>query len=127
MSYTHCTVGNHVYYARYLDMMEVARGEFFRAIGHPMQRLQDENFVFPVIECSMRYRGAARYDDELVIELWVKDLDRLRIRIGHAIRRNETLLVEGESLHVCTNVQDKPTRIPASLAEALGPYIRSGN
>jgi hypothetical protein len=31
--YSECTVGNHVYYARYLDMLEAARGEFMRQFG----------------------------------------------------------------------------------------------
>lgn len=122
VAYTHCTVGNHVYYSRYLDLLEVARGEFSRHLGHPLQRLQDENLIFPVVECSIRYRGAARYDDELSIEVWVKEFDRIRIRFAHKIKRGEEVLVEAETLHVCTNLQDKPSRIPTVLAEALRPY-----
>ena len=40
--YAECTVGNHVYYARYLDMLEEARGEFFRQAGWPLLALAGE-------------------------------------------------------------------------------------
>lgn len=29
VTYADCTVGNHVYYSRYPDFLEEARGEFF--------------------------------------------------------------------------------------------------
>jgi acyl-CoA thioesterase FadM len=43
-----CTIGNHVYYSRYLDLLEEARGEFFRSIGWPLLKLQELGIAFPV-------------------------------------------------------------------------------
>jgi YbgC/YbaW family acyl-CoA thioester hydrolase len=67
--YAQCTIGNHVYHSRYLDIMEAARGEFMRAIGYPLQRLQDEDCIFPVISLRMKFIAPARYDDELQIHI----------------------------------------------------------
>ncbi len=47
--YSECTVGNHVYYSRYLDILEAARGEFFRQAGAPLLALQESGTAFPVI------------------------------------------------------------------------------
>ena len=33
VTYADCTLGNHVYYGRYLEILEAARGEFFRQLG----------------------------------------------------------------------------------------------
>lgn len=33
VTYADCTVGNHIYYGRYLDLLEAARGEWFRSMG----------------------------------------------------------------------------------------------
>ena len=71
VTYAECTLGNHVYYARYLDFLEAARGELFRKVGQPFLVLQGEEVLFPVIEARIRYRKAARYDDVLTIELEV--------------------------------------------------------
>ena len=65
VTYAECTVGNHVYHARYLDLLEAARGEFFRGLGFPFLGLQEQDTVFPVIECQLRYKAPARYDERL--------------------------------------------------------------
>lgn len=114
--YAQCTLGNHVYHARYLEILEAARGELMREIGYPLQRLQDENFIFPVVSLRMKFIEPARYDDQLVIELWLKDVSRLRMTVVHHVK-TETgkLLLEAETDHVCTSIQERPRRMPKEL------------
>src|SRR5258708_5015494 len=71
VTYAECTIGDHVYYARYLDLLEAARGEFFRSLGATFLQWQERDTIFPVLECRLRYRSPARYDDLLSIEVWV--------------------------------------------------------
>ena len=71
VSYAECTVGNHVYHSRYLDLLEAARGEFIRSFGSTVLRWQENDLIFPVIEARLNYRFPARYDDLLAIEVWV--------------------------------------------------------
>lgn len=124
VTYAECTVGNHVYYARYLDILEEARGEFFRHIGEPMMRLQEAGAIFPVVEAQLRYRGAARYDDVLTIEIAVAELKKVRLEFGHRILHEfGRLLVEGSTIHACTSLDEKPRRIPDELAAALSPFL----
>lgn len=128
VSYAHCTVGDHVYYSRYLDLLEVARGEFFRHLGQTFRHWQERDTIFPVVECRLRYKGAARYDDVLVTELWLTEAGKVRLnfayRICDALGR---ILVEGETLHVCTTLQDKPKRLPEELATVLRPFVGDGS
>ena len=70
VNYSHCTVGNHVYHSRYLDLLEAARGEFFRALGLPLSVLQQGNLAFPVTECHISYFAPARYDEVVTTDLW---------------------------------------------------------
>lgn len=65
VTYAECTLGNDIYYARYLDMLEAARGEFFRQSGLPLLQLQEQDTAFPVVECRLRYKSPARYGDVL--------------------------------------------------------------
>src|SRR5581483_1046504 len=69
VTYAECTLGNHVYYSRYLDLLEAARGEFFRQLGATFQQWQEQDAIFPVVECRLRYKSPARYDDVLSIEV----------------------------------------------------------
>src|SRR6185436_3220392 len=85
VTYAECTLGNHVYYARYLDLLEEARGEFFRHLGAPFSRWQEEDTIFPVIECRLRYKEAARYDDVLTTEVWLMTVERVRLTFAYRI------------------------------------------
>ena len=126
VTYADCTVGNHVYYSRYLDFMEEARGEFFRALGIPMARLCEEGFIFPVLEARMKYWAAARYDDEIVIRVWFTALSRLKMEFSsEVLRKDGVLLVSGKTLHVCTDTQDKPRRMEPGLMALLSPYLEA--
>jgi acyl-CoA thioester hydrolase len=124
VTYAECTIGNHVYYARYLDLLEEARGEFFRALGTTFQQWHDGGTVFPVIEARLRYKGAARYDDVLRIEIWLTQLERVRLEFAHRILHDSgKLLIEAHTLHACTATDDKLKRLPEELATKMKPYL----
>ena len=125
MTYGECTVGNHVYYARYLDVLEAARGEFFRFIGQPLLMWQERDTIFPVIECQFRYKAPARYDDVLCVEVKVASIDRVRLSFSYVVRDRESgrELVRATTSHVCTSTQEKPKRIPEDLAASLKAFL----
>ena len=118
--YADCTVGNHIYYSRYLDILEAARGEFFRRLGVPLLELQVQDTIFPVVECHLRYRSPARYDDVLTVELWTTLVQGARLNFEFRILKDEKVLIlEGETFHVCTGLNEKPKRVPEGLKTKL--------
>jgi len=122
--YADCTVGNHVYYSRYLDILEAARGEFFRGLGVTLLELQAQDTIFPVVECHLRYKSPARYDEVLTIELWVTLAQGARVNFGFRILRDEKVLIlEGETFHVCTGLNEKPKRVPEELVARLNGFL----
>jgi acyl-CoA thioester hydrolase len=123
VAYTHCTIGNHVYYSRYLDFMEIARGELFRVMGATCHDLHNLGLVFPVIETSIKYRKPARYDDLITIELWVSELEKVRLRFACQMTASGVLICEAETLHVCTSLEDRPIRIPTAVTGMLSKYL----
>jgi acyl-CoA thioesterase FadM len=100
VTYSECTVGNHIYYSRYLDILEAARGEFFR-------------------------QAPARYDDLLTIETWLTAIERIRLNFAYRILKDQTLLLEGETFHVCTGLDEKAKRLPDELCSLLKPYLHA--
>jgi len=126
VSYAECTVGDHIYHSRYLDLLEAARGEFMRALGTPVLELQNADYIFPVIEARLRYKFPARYDDRLTIEVWMTLVERVRLNFGHRILHQDgKLLLEAETFHCCTSREEKPKRLPAELVEKLKPYLNA--
>lgn len=124
VSYAECTVGNHIYHSRYLDLLEAARGEFLRSLGTTVRELQERDCIFPVVEAKLRYKAPARYDDLLAIEVWPTLAEKVRVNFGHRIlNQNGKLILEAETFHVCTGLDEKPKRTPEELVEKLKPLV----
>jgi acyl-CoA thioester hydrolase len=123
--YAECTVGNHVYYSRYLDILEGARGEFLRQLGRTALQWQQAGIAFPVIGVEISYKGPARYDDLLTIELWVAAMGGVRLNVVFRILNAAgALLAEGVTRHVCATTDEKPKRLPPELIESLRPFLK---
>lgn len=122
VSYAECTVGNHVYHARYLDFLEAARGEFLRSLGTTVASWQEQDTIFPVIEARLRYQYPARYDDQLAIAVWPSLVQGVRVNFGHRILNQDgKVILLAETFHACTTTAEKPKRIPPALAAQLAP------
>jgi acyl-CoA thioester hydrolase len=124
VTYADCTSGNHIYYGRYLDLLEAARGAFFRDLGTTFREWQERDVIFPVIECHLRYRSPARYDDILAIEVWPAAIERVRLNFAYRITNESgSLVVEAETRHVCTGSNEKPKRLPEDITARLSSRI----
>jgi YbgC/YbaW family acyl-CoA thioester hydrolase len=122
--YAECTVGDHLYYGRYLDLLEAARGEFFRHLGAPFLEWQQADTILPVIECRLRYLAAAHYDDCLTVELWLTGLERVRLNFAYrVVNEAPTEILAASTLHACTSVSGKIKRLPGRLSRSLRPYL----
>ncbi len=124
VTYSECAPGNHVYYARYLDVLEAARGEFFRWLGLSCRQLQEQDTLFPVVECHLHYTAAARYDDTLTVELWPAAATKVRLNFAYRVlNQHGTVILEAETCHVCARLNERPKRLPEELRERLKPFF----
>jgi len=124
VTYRDCTLGNHVYYARYLDFIEEARGEFFRHLGKTFLQWQEQDFIFPVIEAHLRYKFPARYDDVIAINVSVTLAARVRLNFAYiASLQDNKRVLEAETLHVCSGIDEKPKPLPEELLKLVAPYV----
>jgi acyl-CoA thioester hydrolase len=126
VTYADCTVGNHIYYGRYLHLLEAARGEFFRQLGTTLLQWQEREVIFPVIECHLRYKAMARYDDVLTIEVWPTLAERVRLNFAHRTTNQAgALILECETQHICAGTNEKPKRLPEELLASLQPFMKT--
>jgi acyl-CoA thioester hydrolase len=125
VSYAECTAGNHVYYARFLDLLEGARGEFFRHLGTTFRQWQERDTTFPVVECRLRYLAPARYDELLSVEVMVTVAERVRLNFAYRIVNEAgTIILQAETFHVCTALNEKPKRLPEELRSLLKSWLQ---
>jgi acyl-CoA thioester hydrolase len=108
------------YYANYLIWMEVGRSDFCRKCGFSYRDMeQQEQAYLTVAEANCRYRAPARYEDEIVVET---ELSRVKTRVVefiYRIRRGDTLLAEGRTVHVVIGPDGRPRTMPEQYLDLL--------
>jgi acyl-CoA thioester hydrolase len=111
-----------VYYANYFRFFEFARGEFFRQKGASYIDFERQGYGMPVIEAHANYRAPARYEDLLIIKLWVDSCRRASVTFKYEVRRegSDDLLTEGHTIHACINKEGRPTKMPQEMLDLLG-------
>jgi acyl-CoA thioester hydrolase len=113
------------YYANYLIWMEVGRSDFCRQCGFSYRELEREEQAFlTVAEAICRYRSPARYEDEILIETELARVKSRLMEFTYRIKRGDTLLAEGRTVHVLIGPDGRPRSMPQRylnlLKEAAG-------
>lgn len=124
--YVECDMQGRVFNAHYLTWFDLAHTELLRATAGPYTALVAAGWDLVVAEAGVRYRGAARFDDELELEVLLAPLTTASMTSSYAVRRDGELLTEGWVRHVCVDAASFAKRPwPASLRSAVAPYVSS--
>lgn len=108
-----------VYHGNYLPWFEIGRTDLLKAQGIPYRELEAEGFLLPVLEVGVKYRQPAKYDDELIIVTRMTERPTLRVRLEYEVRRGETLLATGFTVHAFIDREGRPVRPPGRFVEAM--------
>ena len=105
-----------VYHANYFVWFEIGRVELLRHLGFSYRDMEKEDGCFiAVADARCRYKAPARYDDELVVRTHLRNVRESVVQFAYELVRtsDNLLLAEGETTHVVTNAQMKPSPLPA--------------
>ena len=103
------------HHAAWVPWLEMARIEWLRAHGHSYAQLEREGLGMPVIDLRLRYRKAARFDEELDLDTIATAAPPSRITFATTIRRGDDLLAEAEVTVAAVSPQGRPMRLPTEL------------
>lgn len=111
-----------VYHSNFLIWFEVGRVEFLRQLGFTYRDMEREDGCYiAVVDARCRYKAPARYDDEILVRTFFKNLRASLIHFGYEIFREPdmTLLAEGETTHIVTDAELQRRELPAKYREAF--------
>lgn len=113
-----------VYYGHYLPYLESARTELLREGGYPYSRMEAEGIFLPVTECLCRYKGSARYDEEISVESSLAYVKNASIKINYTVR-NEAgkVILTGHTIHPFIDREWKIMAIPEEIREMLSEFV----
>lgn len=111
----------HAYYANYLYWFEQARGAWCRARGFTYKSLEEMGYMLPVVEAHVRYKGEIRYDDLVVVRVWMEEVKRAAMLFKYEVVLDgaDKVLTEGHTWHVLMGRERKAITIPPEVREML--------
>lgn len=117
-----------VYHTNYIKWFEIGRNELMRQLGFVYAEMEKMGYNLPLTKVSCHYLLPARYDQILVIETKIDYIKRASVRFNNYIWDEEKrkLLVEGYTVHACTNSEGKVRRLPKQIMDLIIKYKIKG-
>ncbi len=118
-----------VHFTSFLCYMEQAEHQFLRHLGSSViQPLEDGwHLSWPRVHVECDFSGAAKFEDELEIEVCVVKLGVKSVTYGFEVRLGDLAIAKGKTVAVCCRVQSgKPLEsiaIPPALAAMFANYV----
>lgn len=113
-----------VYHTNYIKWFEVGRNELMRQLGVAYTELEKLGLNMPLTKVSCHYLLPAKYDQLLTVETKFDYIKRASIRFNSYIwdEEGKKLLVEGYTIHACTNMEGKIRRLPQLLLDLINKF-----
>lgn len=113
-----------VYHTNYIKWFEVGRNELMRQLGVAYTELEKLGLNMPLTKVSCHYLPPAKYDQLLTVETKFDYIKRASIRFNSYIwdEEGKKLLVEGYTIHACTNMEGKIRRLPQLLLDLINKF-----
>ena len=111
------------YHANYLAWFESARVQMLDEVDLPYTQLEAEGYMLPVLECELKYRSPARFDDRLIVIARVTEPPRARLLVTYEVFRDSTLLATGSTTHTFVNPKGRLIRPHPKFIEIFSRKI----
>jgi acyl-CoA thioester hydrolase len=88
--------------------------------------MESQGYNLPLTEAHCHYLLPARYDQIIIVETEMEYLKRASMKFNYTIsdEDKEKILVEGYTVHACTNNLGKIVRLPSFIVEKLNEQMQ---
>lgn len=111
-----------VYHTNYLIWCEMGRTELIRSLtGRSYADMEREGIALAVSELSVRYHGAARYDNRIRVRTALTDVRSRSVTFEYTITNAESgdRLASARTVLVSIDAAGRPVRFPAELRRQM--------
>lgn len=108
-----------VHHSNYPVWFEAGRTDFIKKMGMPYSKIEENGFFLPLISLKCEFKGASRYEDEVIIKTKLKDITFTRVVFHYEVyvEGGSKAITSGETEHAWTNSQLKPVNIKKHAPE----------
>jgi len=101
-----------VYHANYLRYFELGRVTLMRDTGYSYREVEDQGFVYPIIDLAIRFHLPIFYDDLIWVHTRPSELDRIRVGFQYLVTRDDgSPACSGHTRHCALNARRIPTPV----------------
>ena len=114
-----------VYHSNYIIWFEVGRVEMLRQLGFTYSEMEKQDGThLAVVDLRCRFKTPARYDDLISIRTRLMNVRESLVHFGYELLRaaDQTLLAEGETVHLVLDKDFKRARLPEKYLE---PFLQA--
>jgi len=110
-----------VYHANYLVWCEIGRTDLIRQLGTSYAQLEKDGVALAVIDASVRYHFAAKYDDRIRVRTVLTDVRSRTVTFNYTIENAETgaRLASASTTLASINKEGKLVVMPGEIRKAL--------
>ena len=107
------------HHSNYIRWMEEARIEFLDRIGYSYFKLEEDGIMSPVIGIECDYKATTTFNDEIEIDVKVKEFKGVRLVIEYVMKNTKTgeIVFTGVSKHCFVNMDGKPIILKKEFCE----------
>lgn len=107
------------HHSNYIRWMEEARVDFLAKIGFPYDKLEEDGIISPVIGIECDYKTSTTFNDEIEIEVSVKEFKGVKLIIEYEMKNAKTgdIALKGISKHCFVNSEGKPIILRKTFPE----------
>jgi len=118
-----------VHHSVYPIWYEAARTDFIKKAGLPYSEMEKQGIMLPVLEVKCRYKSFARYEDEITVEAYIKELTGTRVIFGYQVYKNDDpkCINEGETMHVWAGRDLRPVNMKKYALDVYNFFEKLAN
>ena len=111
-----------VHHANYLRYFEHCRIEMLRATGGSYRQVEETGEFVVVVRADVRYRGSAKYDDVLNVQLEIAKIGRAKVEHHYTITRDSELITEAVLTLAVIDKNGNVLPIPDWMQHSVNPH-----
>jgi acyl-CoA thioester hydrolase len=91
-----------VHHSNYLIWFEAGRTDFIKESQISYSEMEEEGILIPLAESNCKYIVGAKYEDELIIKTWIKELTPVKVEFNYSVIRenDQKEIAKGSTLHI---------------------------
>lgn len=114
-----------MHFANFFRWMEICETAFYRSMGLPLISFVPGQVVgWPRVNVSCAYRAPLRFNDSVVVKLYVKKLTTKSVTYAFKFEKDGLLCATGEVTAVCVSADAKGSMVSQPIPAAVRAQLQ---